>query len=72
MTITLRDALAALERLPADRQAELAEALKRLAEDERTEDVAFVAAVEEGLRDADAGRFATDEDVADVLSQYRC
>lgn len=71
MTANLRNALAALERLPVERQDELAESLQLLASAPAGYSADHLAAIDEGLADADAGRFASDNDVAALFARYR-
>jgi predicted transcriptional regulator len=74
MNAMLKQVLAWAESWPEEDQAELIEAAReiearrggvyRLTDDER-------AAVEQGLADANAGRFATDQEIAEILKKAR-
>lgn len=71
---TIEDAIAALRKLPADRQAELAGYILHLATDDREpEDIdpADLPAVLEGLEQARRRQFASPERVAEVLGRIR-
>ncbi|MEM9839498.1 MAG: transcriptional regulator [Pseudomonadota bacterium] len=71
MNTKLQQVLGELERLPLDRQEELAEALSALAAAPSSYTAEQLAAVDEGIADADAGRFAADEEIASVFARYR-
>ena len=68
----MEKAIQAIRRLPADRQDELAEAMLAAAETPPVEYSAEqLAAIDEGMADADAGRFASDEDVKSLFARFR-
>lgn len=72
MESTVEKAVAALRKLPAERQEELAAAVVAIATlpnrsyspDEQT-------AIDEGLADADAGRFVTDDDLQATWARFK-
>lgn len=72
MESTIKQAVAALEQLPEDRQAELAAAVVALAAApaHRYSD-AENAAIDEGLADAEAGRFVTEEELQATLARFK-
>lgn len=70
MSETLEDAIALLRRMPPDRQAELAEAVMAVAAAPRTYSAQEHAAIDEGLADAEAGRFASDKDFRETLARF--
>ncbi len=72
MSSKLEQALDALRKLPEERQDELAEALY-LGAQTTTENhtAAQLAAIDEGIADAEAGRFASDQEVAVLLARFR-
>lgn len=72
MTKLMEKAIAAVSRLPKERQDQLAELLLSAS----TEEPIFVAdderqAIEEGLADANAGRFASKKEVDAFFSKHR-
>lgn len=72
MTKLLETAIEAARKLPAERQNELAEVM--LAASGATPYILAgeeLAAVTEGLADAEAGRFATDENIENILAKHR-
>ena len=73
MTKLMEQAIAAIRRLPDRRQDELAEALILASAEAPVEGYSAeqLAAIDEGLADADAGRFASDEEVAQRFARYR-
>lgn len=64
MTTIVDKAIDALRSLPEDRQRELAESVIAAAEDTEELTAAEQAAVDEGLAQAKAGEFVSDEEVA--------
>jgi len=69
MTKVLEDAIEKVRKLPEDRQAYVAEVLEQIAaagSDPFIVPEAHRAAVLEGLREADLGEFASDEEMADL------
>ena len=73
MTKLLEQALESVRKLPAARQDEIAQAiLNAAAEVDIEEDVdqADLPSLLDGLADADAGRFATDEEVAAAYQRF--
>lgn len=64
-----------VETWPAEAQDELAEVARdidaRLTDGDYMPSPAEIAGIERGLRDADAGRFATDEEVEAALAKLR-
>ena len=73
MTKLLEQALETIRKLPATKQDEIAQAiLDAAAEDEEDEDVdaADLPSLLEGLADADAGKFATDEEVEAAYARF--
>jgi len=73
MTKLLEKALEAVRRLPPESQDEIAEAMLHLAATEAEPeqiDPAHLAAVLEGLEQADRRQFATDEDVEEVFRRF--
>ena len=73
MTTRLERALQAVRGLPPERQDEVAEALEIMAAQgpARPYTDAENRAIDAGLADAEAGRFATDEEVEDVFRRLR-
>ena len=72
MTKLMEKAIQALRGLPADRQDEIAEAMLAVAQTPAVEySAAQLAAIDEGIADADAGRFAPDEDVRRLFARFR-
>jgi len=72
MTKLLEQAIAAVRKLPPERQDELAEILFSLSSDvplQVTEHERIV--IEAGLADADAGQFASEEDVSALFARHR-
>jgi predicted transcriptional regulator len=72
MTKLLEQAIAAVRKLPPERQDELAEVLFSLSSDvprQVTEHEHIV--IEAGLVDADAGRFASEEDVSALFAAHQ-
>ena len=72
MTKLLEQAIKAIRRLPAKRQDELAAAMLEVTKPSPggyTE--AQLAAIDEGIADADAGRFVSDEDIERFFARYR-
>ncbi len=72
MTKLLEKAIAAVRKLSPERQDELAEVLLSASSDiplQVTEDERL--AIEAGLADANAGRFATGEDVHALFAKHR-
>jgi predicted transcriptional regulator len=72
MTKLLEQAIAAVRKLPPERQDEIAEILFSLSSDvplQVTEGERI--AIETGLADADAGRFASEEDVSALFARHR-
>ena len=67
MELVLKEAL---ERLSPERQRELADVLQQLA-DTPTLSREQKGAIDEGLAQADAGDFASDEEVAALFARYR-
>ena len=72
MTSLMKKAIAAVRRLPEDRQNEVAE-LMLAASDESVHKLTpdEQKAVDEGLADAEAGRFVSDAAVGALFSKYR-
>jgi predicted transcriptional regulator len=72
MTKQLEQAFEAVRKLPAERQNELAEALEAAADmAPRSYTNDQLAALDEGIADADAGRFVSDTDLAKLFAKYR-
>lgn len=71
MNQRLKHALTALERLPAERQDELAAALEVLAAAPLPHSPGLLDAIDEGLADAEAGRFASGEEVSAFFARMR-
>lgn len=72
MENTLEKAVAALRSLPPERQEELAAAVVAAANAQvRPYTVAENAAIDEGLADADAGRFVTDDQLAATFARFK-
>lgn len=72
MTKLLEQAIEAVRKLPEDRQNELAEALAAAVETTpRTYTDEQLAAIDEGLADADAGRFVSDSELSAFFARYR-
>jgi predicted transcriptional regulator len=72
MTTLLDKAIEAIRRLPAERQDELAQAILEASEpssDGYSADQ--LAAIDEGIADADAGRFMSDHDLEQFFARYR-
>jgi len=68
----MEKAIAAIRRLPEDRQDELAEMLLAASDDtEYTLTPDEQAAVDEGLAQAEAGRFVSDAVVGALVSKHR-
>jgi predicted transcriptional regulator len=67
MELVLKEAL---ERLSPERQRELADVLQQLA-DTPTLSCEQKGAIDEGIAQADAGDFASDEEVAALFARYR-
>lgn len=68
----LDTAIAAVRDLPEARQDELAEAILAAADvSEQSYTLAQLQAIDEGLADAEAGRFASDEDVERLFARFR-
>lgn len=68
----LDTAIAAVRDLPESRQDELADAILAAANTaDRNYTSAQLQAIDEGLADADAGRFASDEDVERLFARFR-
>lgn len=77
MTKLLDDAVDALRALPASKQDEIARALITLTRDELENDSneeeldsADLPGLLEGIADADAGRFAADEDMEAIFARF--
>ena len=73
MTKLLEQALDTVRKLPATRQDEIAQAILDAAidaDDEEDVDPADLASLLEGMADADAGRFATDEEVEAAFRRF--
>lgn len=65
-------AIATIRQLPDARQDELAEAMLAVANMPPVECTPEqLAAIDEGIADADAGRFVSDADVEKLFSQFR-
>ena len=72
MTSLLKLAIEKLKKLSAERQDELARMLLDAADDEiYVLSPAERAAVEEGLADVEAGRYASDEEVEEIFARHR-
>lgn len=72
MTKLLEEAIEAIRKLPEERQNELAEFLVAATKEEgRGYSQKQIEAIDSGLADAEAGRFATDEEISSLLSKYR-
>jgi len=72
MTKLLEEAIAAVRKLPEQRQDELAEVLRAASETRANAHTKEQRdAIEAGIADADAGRFASDDEVAALFSKYR-
>lgn len=72
MTKLLEEAIKAIRQLPEERQNELAELLVAATkEGGREYSQEQIEAIDAGLADAEAGRFATDEEVSALFSKYR-
>lgn len=72
MTKLLEQAIESLRKLPPQRQDELAEVISMaVGEDAPAYTQSQLAAIDEGIRDADAGNFASDAEVAALFSKYR-
>ena len=72
MTKMMEKAIKAIRGLPEDRQDELAEAMLAVAEmPAGGYSAEQLAAIDEGIADAQAGRFASDEDVERLFARYR-
>ena len=72
MTKLLDQAIEAVRRLPEERQNELAEALAAAASSEpRKYTDAQLEAIDEGIADANAGRFVSDSELSAFLAKYR-
>ena len=68
----LDTAIAAVRDLPESRQDELADAILAAANTaDRNYTSAQLQAIDEGLADAEAGRFASDEDVERLFARFR-
>ena len=72
MTKLLEQAFETVRKLPATKQDEIAQAILDAAADDDEEDVdgADLPSLLEGLADADAGRFATDEEVEAAYRRF--
>ena len=72
MTTKLDHAYEVLSKLPADRRDELADAMVQMAQTPaHTYTPAQNAAVDEGLADANAGRFVSDEELQATFARFR-
>ena len=72
MTKLLEKAIAAVRKLAPERQDELAEVLLSASSETPLElTTEELEAVEAGLADANAGRFATDEEVEELFAKFR-
>ena len=72
MTKLLEQAIEAIRKLPPQRQDELAEVLSLAASDEATHYTSEqLAAIDEGVDDAEAGRFTTDAEVVALFAKFR-
>ena len=72
MITKFEQALAALRKLPEDRQDELAEALTLAAQmPVKSYTDAENVAIDEGVADADAGRFITDDELQATFARFR-
>ena len=68
----LDTAIAAVRDLPEERQDELADAILAAADvSDRSYTPEQLRAIDEGIADADAGRFASDEDVERLFARFR-
>ena len=68
----LDTAIAAVRDLPEQRQDELADAILAAADvSEQSYTPAQLQAIDEGLADAEAGRFASEEDVERLFARFR-
>ena len=72
MTKLLEQAIETLRKLPPQRQDELAEVITMAVGEELAEYTpAQLAAIDEGIRDADAGHFVSDIEVSALFGKYR-
>lgn len=72
MESTVEKAVAALRQLPAERQEELAAAVVAIATlPSRPYSSAEQAAIDEGLADAEAGRFVSDDDLRATWARFK-
>ena len=73
MTMRLEEAIDAVRKLPEARQEELAEAIELMLKQPPSMDYTSEQnrAIEEGIADADAGRFATEEELERTFSRFR-
>ena len=72
MTKLLEQAIEALRKLPPQRQDELAEVITMVAGEQATQHTeAQLATIDEGIADADAGRFVSDIEVSALFAKYR-
>ena len=72
MTKSLEQAIEALRKLPPKRQDELAEVITMVAGEQTAQHTkAQLDAIDEGIADADAGRFVSDLEVSALFAKYR-
>lgn len=71
MTTLVEQAMAALQNLPADRRDELAQVIIDASMPTIQYDADQLAKIDKGLASADAGRFATDDQVAAAFAKFR-
>ena len=72
MTKLLEEAIEAVRRLPRERQDVVASAMLAAAEEAPDVDrTALDAAIDEGIADADVGRFASDEEIKRLFDRLR-
>lgn len=71
MSTIVDKAVAALRKLPEDRQTEIAEVVLAAAETPEILTSAEKVALEDGLADANAGRFASDAEVKTAFDRLR-
>ena len=72
MTKLLEQAIEPLRKLPPQRQDELAEMITMAVGEETTPYTpGQLAAIDEGIRDADAGRFVNGMEVSALFAKYR-
>ena len=71
MTEKLDQAIAAVRRLPPERQDEIAELLEAVATEAAGYAPDQLFAIDEGLADAEAGRFADASDIEAIFARFR-